>query len=223
MISQLFLVLQMYCVPYSSLELNNTHSCAIFINVITLFVGIMLIIDYDLEDAAEKAGETYDTSGRSVISGFVFVLNLIPLGLPVLFAARRAGVFNKICALITGGNDILSSDSALKNFVEAKSIGFKSLERNDAGHPRHNANIEQSAVGCASADIVHFSLLTQEETKTETAELTDTQDCPDWQHFFHHNLKLQAELNNYDAIYSFQPMCDNSFESNYLELEGHTA
>ena len=212
----------MYCVPYSSLELNNTHSCAIFINVITLFVGIMLIIDYDLEDAAEKAGEIYDTSGRSVMSGFIFVLNLIPLGLPVLFAARRAGVFHKIYALITGDSDILSNDSALKIFVEAKSIGFKMLEGNDAGHPRHNVNIEQSAGGCASADIVHISLLTQEETKTETAELIETQDCLDRQQFFHHNLKLQAELNIYDAIYSFQPMYGNSHESNYLELEAHT-
>ena len=48
----MFLVAQMYCAPYGTEALNATQSTAVLANVLTLFVGIMTIIDMDMEDAA---------------------------------------------------------------------------------------------------------------------------------------------------------------------------
>ena len=210
MISQLFLILQMYCVPYSTLELNNTHSCAIFTNGITLFVGIMLIIDYDLEDAAEKAGQTYDTSGRSVISVIIFVLNLIPLGLPALLAAKRSGVIDKIYETFTGDRDILDNDVALQSFVDANGSQFQ------GGKPMFVSDI---------VEIVHVNTFVQIETQTNTGERLEAQnvtkelnETQGGTNLFDQSWPLQTKLNTYDDLYSIHPMYD-SRSYNYLDFQ----
>jgi hypothetical protein len=59
---------------------------ALLANVFTLFVGIMLVVTKYLEDQAIRAGESFDTSQRDVISVIVFLANMIVLGLPLLSA-----------------------------------------------------------------------------------------------------------------------------------------
>ena len=217
----------MYCVPYSSLELNNTHSCAIFINVITLFVGIMLIVDYYLEDAAEKAGLTYDTSGRSAVSVIIFVLNLIPLGLPALLAAKRYKVMDKIYASASGDHDILSDDAQLQRFADVRA-SEQAMQEN-VGPPTHK---EPSMLIGVTGDIVQISSFVPKETQTETPQNmetdmqnvadknmeTDMQNVADMQNVVHQNLPWQAAaLNIDDDVYSLQPMYANIYHWDHLD------
>lgn len=86
MISLVFLVLNLFYKPYCTDGLNNLQVTALLANVFTLFVGIMLVVTKYLEDQAIRAGESFDTSQRDVISVIVFLANMIVLGLPLLSA-----------------------------------------------------------------------------------------------------------------------------------------
>ena len=80
----MFLVALMYCAPYGTEALNATQSTAVLANVLTLFVGIMTIIDMDMEDAALQAGQSYDTTSRSVISVVIVIANIAVIAIPII-------------------------------------------------------------------------------------------------------------------------------------------
>jgi hypothetical protein len=92
LISLLFLVLQMHCRPYYTEELNMVQAASLLINVFTLFVGIMLILDNYLEAAAMQAGETYDQSGRTAVSIILFLANLLVILVPLVIFWSSSGV-----------------------------------------------------------------------------------------------------------------------------------
>ena len=102
LISLLFLVVQMYCTPYHSVALNIAQSSSLLINVFTLFVGIMLIVDADLEAAAIKAGESYDTSGRTIVSVILFIANLAVIAIPIFIAASNSSSISILFGLLLG-------------------------------------------------------------------------------------------------------------------------
>lgn len=62
-ISLLFMILSLIFSPHATQGLNYTQTSALLSNVLTLFVGIMLIITADEEDTAKCAGESFDTRG----------------------------------------------------------------------------------------------------------------------------------------------------------------
>ena len=74
----------MYCSPYGTTALNTLQSTALLANILTLFVGLMLIIDANLEAAANRAGSTYDLTGRGVISVLIMLLNISVVGMTPL-------------------------------------------------------------------------------------------------------------------------------------------
>ena len=84
MISLIFLVLTLSLTPYSTAGLNSLQTCALLVNVITLFVGIMLIITASLEDEARRAGQAFDTTEREIISVLVFLANMSVFVVPPL-------------------------------------------------------------------------------------------------------------------------------------------
>ncbi len=83
-ISLVFFVLIMAYRPYCTDGLNQLQACCLLVNVFTLFVGIMLIITAELEDAAKRAGEAFEGSERDAISVMVFIANLFVIVLPML-------------------------------------------------------------------------------------------------------------------------------------------
>jgi hypothetical protein len=90
MISLVFLVLIMAYRPYCTDGLNQLQTCCLLVNVFTLFVGIMLIITTQLEDAAKRAQEEFDGSERDAISVIVFIANLFVILLPMLQEIPRS-------------------------------------------------------------------------------------------------------------------------------------
>jgi hypothetical protein len=83
MISLVFMVAQIYLAPYCTPSLNITQSSSLLANTLALFVGLMLIIDYNMEAEALRAGDTFDTVGRSVISVIIVIVNLAVLVIPL--------------------------------------------------------------------------------------------------------------------------------------------
>jgi hypothetical protein len=104
----LFLVLQLYCSPYHSEALNLAQTCSLLINVFTLFVGIMLIVDANLEGAATRAGEAYDTSGRGAVSVILFLANLSVMSVPPIVAASNSDVVAKYINRILGRGEAVA-------------------------------------------------------------------------------------------------------------------
>jgi hypothetical protein len=82
----------MHCRPYYTEELNMVQAASLLINVFTLFVGIMLIIDTDLEASAMKAGETYDQRGRTAVSIILFLANLLVILVPLVIFWSSSGI-----------------------------------------------------------------------------------------------------------------------------------
>ncbi len=82
-ISLLFMVAQIYLAPYCTSALNITQASALLANTLTLFVGLMLIIDYNMEVEAKRAGDAFDTVGRSVISAIIVAVNLAVIAIPI--------------------------------------------------------------------------------------------------------------------------------------------
>ena len=100
-VSLIFLVAQMYCAPYGTPSLNTTQSTAVLANVLTLFVGLMTIIDTDMETAAINAGETYDTSRRSVIAVVIVIVNLAVIGLPFILNLPFSDFYSKLLVYLS--------------------------------------------------------------------------------------------------------------------------
>jgi hypothetical protein len=90
MISLVFLVLILAYRPYCTDGLNQLQAGCLLVNVFTLFVGIMLIITTQLEDAAKRAEEEFDGSERDAISVIVFIANLFTILLPILQEMPRS-------------------------------------------------------------------------------------------------------------------------------------
>jgi hypothetical protein len=92
---------------------SSLQACALLVNVFTLFVGIMIIISTELEDAARRAGQPVDTSERNIISVVVFAANLLVLCLPPLHALATGQLPESIPTFVVedffacgGGNDL---------------------------------------------------------------------------------------------------------------------
>jgi hypothetical protein len=92
------MVAQIYLAPYCTSSLNITQSSSLLANTLTLFVGLMLIIDYNLEAEAKRAGDTFDITGRSVISVIIVLVNLIVLAIPFFVFATESSIIEKWCS-----------------------------------------------------------------------------------------------------------------------------
>jgi hypothetical protein len=94
-ISLVFLVLimaRLYCTD----GLNRLQVCTLLANVFTLFVGIMLTITDELEDAAKRAGGGFNGSERDIIAAIVSIVNMFVMGLPTISQEiPNLGIFQK--------------------------------------------------------------------------------------------------------------------------------
>ena len=97
--------------PYCTSTLNTTQSTALLANTLTLFVGLMLIIDYSMEADSKRAGDNYDTIGRSVISGIVVIVNLGVLVVPAILMVLHSEMLDKITNF-SGGEDSKIDDES---------------------------------------------------------------------------------------------------------------
>ena len=92
----------MYFCPYGAQALNSVQNSALLANILTLFVGIMLIIDKYLEDDATRAGNNYDLTGRNIISVIILVVNIAVVVLPILVKASNSDALkNKIARVFS--------------------------------------------------------------------------------------------------------------------------
>ena len=199
MISLLFLVTQIYCAPYATQALNNTQSCAVFVNVLTLFVGIMLIIDYELENAAVKAGTSYDLSGRSAISVVIFVINLAVLAVPLMIFGRQVGAFDKIFALCTGKSEILSNAEQLQSYVDKN---IQDSEPEEVWPPKIGVQLVYSTTPVS----VEMSQKNLQELSSPHSQPCPALGFKRWPHWPDLYLPWQADLTSeYDNIYRWQP------------------
>jgi hypothetical protein len=98
---------QMNMAPYCSTGLNVTQTTALLANTLTLFIGLMLIIDYSMEAEANRAGDdTYDNTDREVISSIIVVVNLAILAVPEIVSALQS---DRFLSLLGGADDNLDS------------------------------------------------------------------------------------------------------------------
>ncbi len=106
-ITLIFMVLILAFRPLASDGLNSTQSGALLSNLLTLFVGIMLIVTANLEDAAKRAGEGFDSTERDIISSLIFIANMLVMAIPAFKFLSDVRVFEKATAAISGwfGND----------------------------------------------------------------------------------------------------------------------
>ena len=97
MISLFFMLAQLNLTPYFTAALNTTQSSALLANILTLFVGLMLIIDFSMEAEAKRTGdESYDNNiGRLVVSGIIVIVNLSVLAIPTTIAVLQSNIINK--------------------------------------------------------------------------------------------------------------------------------
>ncbi len=113
------MVLNLSFRPLASEGLNSTQSGALLSNLLTLFVGIMLIITADLEDAAKRAGEPFDPTERDIISSLVFIANLLVMAIPGLKSLSDGRVVDKMIARIGGR---FGNEDEKKKITEMKKI-----------------------------------------------------------------------------------------------------
>ena len=112
----------MYFCPYGTSALNAVQNTALLANILTLFVGIMLIIDKYLEDAATLAGNSYDLTGRNIVSVLILLVNISVVCLPILvkllnsdaLKKRLEGIFSSKLQKL---KPEMTSDSSNPNFV----------------------------------------------------------------------------------------------------------
>ena len=100
MISLIFMVLILAYRPLATEGLNSTQSGALLSNLLTLFVGIMLIVTADLEDAAIRAGEDFDSSQRDIISSLIFIANMLVMAIPGVKVLSDGRVMDNAVAMI---------------------------------------------------------------------------------------------------------------------------
>jgi hypothetical protein len=104
-ISLFFMVAQMILNPYCTKALNITQSTALLANTLTLFIGLMLIIDASMQAEALLAGDkNYDTTGRSVISIIIVIVNLAVLVIPTTISVLQSGYVYKVSSFLSGKN-----------------------------------------------------------------------------------------------------------------------
>ena len=101
MISLIFMVLILGFRPLASDGLNTTQFGALLSNVLTLFVGIMLIVTASLEDAAIRAGEAFDPRERDIISSLIFIANMLVMAIPGLKALSNGNAVDAVLAKIS--------------------------------------------------------------------------------------------------------------------------
>jgi hypothetical protein len=114
-ISLIFMVLILFFRPLASEGLNLTQFSALLSNLLTLFVGIMLIITSDLEDAAKRAGETFDSTERDIISLLIFIANMLVMAVPGLKLLSDGRVGVEMIATICG--QFSKKDRIVKSIV----------------------------------------------------------------------------------------------------------
>ncbi len=100
MISLLFMVAQINLAPYYTPALNTTQGTSLLANTLTLFVGLMLIIDLSMEEAAKLSGESFDPVGRNVVAVLIVMVNLSVLAVPPAISAMQSSIFLKALRLL---------------------------------------------------------------------------------------------------------------------------
>jgi hypothetical protein len=156
---------QMNMAPYCSTGLNVTQTTALLANTLTLFIGLMLIIDYSMEAEANRAGDdTYDNTDREVISSIIVVVNLAILAVPEIVSALQS---DRFLSFLGGDDDNL--DSGLEgpgldtesNHVEPElltvDVPLYDVHQVPSLSPSHNLS---SAEDIASSCFVPESLMT---------------------------------------------------------------
>ena len=96
----------MYVTPYGTTALNTVQSTSLLANILTLFVGLMLIIDHFLEDAATLAGNNYDLTGRNVISVIILLVNIAVVVLPILVKMSNSDSVTKQISKVFSSKDL---------------------------------------------------------------------------------------------------------------------
>jgi hypothetical protein len=115
------MVAQMNLNPYCTKALNITQSTALLANTLTLFVGLMLIIDVSIQAEALLAGDNYDTTGRSVSSTIIVIVNLAVLVIPTTISVLQSGYVYQALSFLQGknknaaGNDLDDPESTGNN------------------------------------------------------------------------------------------------------------
>jgi hypothetical protein len=124
------MVAQILLNPYSTRSLNVTQSTALLANTLTLFVGLMLIIDVSLQAEAKLAGEeNFDTTGRSVISAIVVLVNFAVLAIPTTISVLQSGYFYKALSFFScKKKDKLDIDDS-----ESDKLGIEDPESDKVG------------------------------------------------------------------------------------------
>ena len=95
----------MYFSPYCTSALNTLQETSLSANILTLFVGLMLIIDHFLEDAATLAGNNYDLTGRNVISVIILLVNIAVVVLPILVKMSNSDSVTKQISKVFSSKD----------------------------------------------------------------------------------------------------------------------
>jgi hypothetical protein len=70
--------------PYCTVGLSNLQSCALMAQFITLFGGILMIIDNYLSEEAQSAGETTSQVQQNIVTYAIYAANLTVMMWPVL-------------------------------------------------------------------------------------------------------------------------------------------
>ena len=93
MISLIYLLLNLSMYPYCDLQLNRTQTCFLFVNMFTLFVGIMLFLATYLDNISIRNGvaSRSDTTQRDTISAILLLFNMLVLAAPILLATTLQG------------------------------------------------------------------------------------------------------------------------------------
>jgi hypothetical protein len=116
------LVLNLAFKPLATDGLNSTQSGALLSNILTLFVGIMLIITADMEDAAKRAGEAFDSTERDIISWLIVIVNMLVMAIPFLNFILDGNIVKKVVTIIS---------CQVSNKEERETIAAMIKERND--------------------------------------------------------------------------------------------
>ncbi len=84
LITFIFLSLITALRPYCTVGLSNLQSCALMAQFITLFGGILLIIDKYISEEAQNAGETTSQVQQKLVAYAIYAANLSVMMWPVL-------------------------------------------------------------------------------------------------------------------------------------------
>ena len=151
--------------PYCTDGLNQLQTCSLLVNVFTLFVGIMLIITAELEDAAKRAGEDYDFSERNTISVIVFLANIFILALPIVQEMPDMGEYGKPCIFNTKTVTKVGIDKNLETKSTPKPTQSHSLFVNLSSSASHPPGFQTPQAPCQEPIAFLPPALEEEEEK----------------------------------------------------------